>query len=58
MRDYVLEIETERVFSGEEKDPSKLTALSRGEWKEEWRVDYVPNSIINENGNPQVRIET
>jgi hypothetical protein len=39
MRDRVLEIETKRFFSGEETDPSKMNALSRGEWKEEWRID-------------------
>jgi hypothetical protein len=39
MRDRVLEIETERVFSGEETDSSKMDALARGEWKEEWRID-------------------
>jgi hypothetical protein len=58
MRDHILEIETERVSSGEEKDPSKLTALSRGEWKEEWRIDSFPEAIASENGDPQVRIET
>jgi hypothetical protein len=39
MRDRVLEIETKRFFSGEETDPSKMDALGRGEWKEEWRID-------------------
>lgn len=44
MRDRVLEIETQRFFSGEETDPSKMDALSRGEWKAEWAVDSALDS--------------
>ena len=44
MRDRVLEIETQRFFSGEETDPSKMDSLSRGEWKEEWRIDLALDS--------------
>lgn len=58
MRDRVLEIETERVYSGEETDRSKMDALSRGEWKEEWRIDMALEPSMSENDNPQVRIET
>jgi hypothetical protein len=44
MRDRVLEIETKRFFSGEESDPTKMDALGRGEWKEEWRIDSALDS--------------
>ena len=57
MRDRVLEIEWERVSSGEETDRSKFEALSRGEWNEDWRIDFALEAPISENDNPQVRIE-
>lgn len=57
MRDHVLELEWERISSGVETDRSKFEALSRGEWKEEWRIDSALVAEIPQNGDPEVRIE-
>jgi hypothetical protein len=58
MRDRVLEIETDRVFSGEETDTTKMDAISRGEWRDEWSIDMSLESKSSENADPQVRIES